>query len=89
MVGFPGTPGAACPGPNYIVQGKSSLGNSLSITFLTVVDYAIDWAIVQTQNWTTLYILSRERQPAPASIDVSFNTYRYEDRCANTPVGLD
>ena len=34
-------------------------------------DYAVDWAIVQTQNWSTLYILSRERQPAPASIDVS------------------
>ncbi|CAN9148445.1 unnamed protein product [Alternaria alternata] len=34
-----------------------------------VQDYAVDWAIVQTQNWSTLYILSRERQPAPASID--------------------
>ncbi|KAF3007606.1 hypothetical protein E8E13_007889 [Curvularia kusanoi] len=52
VVSFPGTPGAECPGPNYIVQ-----------------DYAIDWAIVQTQKWNTLYILSRERQPAPASID--------------------
>ncbi|KAJ4309209.1 hypothetical protein N0V94_009036, partial [Neodidymelliopsis sp. IMI 364377] len=52
VVSFPGTPGAECPGPNYIVQ-----------------DYAVDWAIVQTQNWSTLYILSRERQPAPASID--------------------
>lgn len=36
-----------------------------------IVDYAIDWAIVQTQKWNTLYILSRERQPASASIDAS------------------
>ncbi|KAI8931011.1 hypothetical protein NX059_012022 [Plenodomus lindquistii] len=34
-----------------------------------VQDYAVDWAIVQTQNWSTLYILSRERQPAPTTID--------------------
>lgn len=34
-----------------------------------VQDYAVEWAIVQTQNWSTLYILSRERQPAPAIID--------------------
>lgn len=34
-----------------------------------VQDYAIDWAIVQTQEWGTLYILSRERQPPAASID--------------------
>ncbi|KAF2832493.1 Calycin-like protein [Ophiobolus disseminans] len=34
-----------------------------------VQDYAVDWAIVQTQNWSTLYILSRDRQPAPAKID--------------------
>lgn len=41
------------------------------INKLTVVaDYAVDWAIVQTQNWSTLYILSRERQPSPARIDV-------------------
>jgi apolipoprotein D and lipocalin family protein len=24
VVMFPGTPGPSCPGPNYIVQGKSS-----------------------------------------------------------------
>ncbi|KZM18885.1 uncharacterized protein EKO05_0010397 [Ascochyta rabiei] len=34
-----------------------------------VQDYAADWAIVQTQGWGTLYILSRERQPPPATID--------------------
>lgn len=36
-----------------------------------ISDYAIDWAIVQTQKWNTLYILSRERQPASDSIDAS------------------
>jgi hypothetical protein len=35
------------------------------------LDYAVDWAIVQTQNWSTSYILSRERQHAPATVDVS------------------
>ncbi|KAF1917637.1 Calycin-like protein [Ampelomyces quisqualis] len=34
-----------------------------------VQDYAIDWALVQTQEWSTLYILSRERQPPAASVD--------------------
>ncbi|KAF2133880.1 Calycin-like protein [Dothidotthia symphoricarpi CBS 119687] len=34
-----------------------------------VQDYAVDWAIVQTQNWNTLYILSRKRQPASAKIN--------------------
>ena len=62
VVSFPGTAGAECPGPNYIVQ-----------------DYAVDWAIVQTQNWSTLYILSRERQPAPTSIDVSRLLDRVDD----------
>jgi hypothetical protein len=36
-----------------------------------VQDYAVDWAIVQTQNWSTLYILSRERLPKPATLEVS------------------
>ncbi|KAH7412323.1 Calycin-like protein [Phaeosphaeria sp. MPI-PUGE-AT-0046c] len=34
-----------------------------------VQDYAVDWAIVQTQEWSTLYILSRERNPPSATID--------------------
>lgn len=34
-----------------------------------VQEYCGDHAIVQTQNWTTLYILSREREPAPVAID--------------------
>jgi hypothetical protein len=36
-----------------------------------VQDYAVDWAIVQTQKWNTLYVLSRERTPPAASIEVS------------------
>lgn len=70
VVSFPGTPGAECPGPNYIVQGKSAFIEMASMHTYGSPDYAVDWAIVQTQNWSTLYILSRERQPAPASIDV-------------------
>ncbi|KAK3214674.1 hypothetical protein GRF29_19g928750 [Pseudopithomyces chartarum] len=34
-----------------------------------VQEYCGDHAIVQTQNWTTLYILSREREPAAIHID--------------------
>jgi hypothetical protein len=48
-----------------------------------VTDYAIDWAIVQTQNWSTLYILSRVRQPAPASIDVSLISPVDRSSCAD------
>jgi lipocalin len=33
-----------------------------------LIDYAVDWAIVQTQEWNTLYILSRVRQPSEESI---------------------
>ncbi|EOA88007.1 uncharacterized protein SETTUDRAFT_130426 [Exserohilum turcica Et28A] len=33
-----------------------------------VQDYAVDWAIVQTQKWNTLYILSRVRQPSEEGI---------------------
>jgi apolipoprotein D and lipocalin family protein len=72
VVSFPGTPEAECPGPNYIVQGMCyQVESKIYFDSDSIIDYAIDWAIVQTQNWSTLYILSRERQPAPASIDVS------------------
>lgn len=71
VVSFPGNPGSDCPGPNYIVQGMLKRTQGSDNKGLTFPDYAVDWAIVQTQKWNTLYILSRERQPAPASIDVS------------------
>jgi apolipoprotein D and lipocalin family protein len=78
VVSFPGTPEAECPGPNYIVQGMYyQVESKICLDSDRIIDYAIDWAIVQTQNWSTLYILSRERQPAPASIEVSrFNLIR-------------
>ncbi|KAL5380974.1 hypothetical protein DPSP01_007506 [Paraphaeosphaeria sporulosa] len=34
-----------------------------------VQEFCTDHALVQTQNWTTLYVLSREREPAPALVD--------------------
>ncbi|KAF1972718.1 Calycin-like protein [Bimuria novae-zelandiae CBS 107.79] len=36
-----------------------------------VQEYCGDHAFVQTQNWSTLYILSRERHPAPVAVDMS------------------
>ncbi|CBY01403.1 hypothetical protein LEMA_P001900.1 [Plenodomus lingam JN3] len=48
--------------------GASSMSECPGPNYI-VQDYAVEWAIVQTQNWNTLYILCRERQPAPASID--------------------
>ncbi|KAI4702479.1 hypothetical protein J4E81_002843 [Alternaria sp. BMP 2799] len=53
IVSFPGTPSTA------ECPGPNYI----------VQDYAVDWAIVQTQKWNTLYILSRVRQPAAESID--------------------
>lgn len=84
VVSFPGTPDAECPGPNYIVQGTTSHYATCKGQGLTLrSDYAIDWAIVQTQNWSTLYILSRERQPAPASVDVSLTGRKSRESCTN------
>ncbi|KAL5398535.1 hypothetical protein PMIN06_002446 [Paraphaeosphaeria minitans] len=34
-----------------------------------VQEFCTDHALVQTQNWTTLYVLSREREPEPALVD--------------------
>jgi hypothetical protein len=54
-----------------------------------VVDYAVDWAIVQTQKWNTLYILSREREPAAATIDVSVYDLYSAPVPADITIGLD
>ncbi|EMD70092.1 hypothetical protein GGP41_000236 [Bipolaris sorokiniana] len=54
-VRFPGTP--------PVGQGSKCPGPNY-----IVQDYAVDWAIVQTQEWNTLYILSRVREPAEESI---------------------
>ncbi|KAF1358457.1 Calycin-like protein [Lizonia empirigonia] len=53
----------------FVVSFPGKPGSECPGPNYIVQDYAVDWAIVQTQNWSTLYILSRERQPAPASID--------------------
>lgn len=34
-------------------------------------DYTGDWAIVQSNNFTTLFVLSREQNPEEAVLDVS------------------
>ena len=33
----------------------------------------MDWAIVQTQGWGTLYVLSRERTPGVEKVEVSLD----------------
>ncbi|KAF1939466.1 Calycin-like protein [Clathrospora elynae] len=56
-------------GGAFIVSFPGTLAAECPGPNYIVQDYAVDWAIVQTQKWGTLYILSRERQPASASID--------------------
>ncbi|GKT58240.1 lipocalin-like domain-containing protein [Colletotrichum tofieldiae] len=51
-VQFPGQPGPACAGPNYVVQ-----------------DYTPDFALVQSNNFTTLFVLSRQQNPEEAVLD--------------------
>jgi hypothetical protein len=36
------------------------------------IDYTGDFAIVQSSNFTTLFVLSRERQVEDSVLDVSF-----------------
>lgn len=71
-VQFPGQPPAECPGPNYIVQCRPSLHRLRSKTD-GQSDYEDDWAIVQTSNFSTLFLLSREQNPPEADIDVSLD----------------
>ncbi|KAF2215312.1 hypothetical protein CERZMDRAFT_36013 [Cercospora zeae-maydis SCOH1-5] len=52
-VQFPGQPGPDCPGPNYKVSADD--------------DNA--FAIVQANNFTTLFLLSRNQNPSNASIE--------------------
>lgn len=55
---------------------KTTGAADLVSVLIIFLDYAVDWAIVQTQEWSTLYILSRERQPSAESIDVSKDLMR-------------
>lgn len=72
-----GVEGAAAPAPKS--YGKAGVfkvefpGQSPPATCAgpnyIVQKYSGDFAIVQTQNWTTLFILSRDREPGQAKID--------------------
>lgn len=68
-VQFPRQPAPDCPGPNYIVQ---DIGPSIDAGFYGGVAANNDnaFAIVQTNNFTTLFLLSRNRNPSNASIEV-------------------
>lgn len=65
----------ACPGPNYIVQGKCShFGEIISYVLgLTVFEeYVVDdYAIVQAPDFATLFVLSREQNVTDTKLDVS------------------
>jgi hypothetical protein len=41
-------------------------------SFFSGVDYTGDFAIVQSSNFTTLFVLSREREVEDEVLDVSF-----------------
>jgi apolipoprotein D and lipocalin family protein len=56
-VQFPGQPPAECPGPNYIVQEFAQVREDAG------------FAIVQASNFSTLFLLSRERDPGRAAIE--------------------
>ncbi|KIV96964.1 hypothetical protein PV10_00774 [Exophiala mesophila] len=55
LVQFPGQPPPECPGPNYIVQEFD--------------DDDENWAIVQSSNFTTLFLLSRDQHPSDSDIE--------------------
>lgn len=75
--------GSVCPGPNYIVQGKppsyfSKKSPAWSVEFQETdlkcdsTEYVEgDYAIVQSPDWSTLFILSREQNVTTDKLDVS------------------
>lgn len=63
-VQFPGEPPADCPGPNYIVQ-DIQWGDDLTS------GCGGEFAIVQTSNFSTLFLLSREQHVDNGTIEVS------------------
>ena len=82
-VEFPGPPNnstAPCPGPNYIVQGKSFNWSlqlmSLHTNYGLIQDYNHDWAIVRTHNFTEFFLLSRQQVVSNADVDVSLQLQR-------------
>jgi len=76
QVQFPGERAPDCPGPNYIVQGEFSSGRGRGFWESGTnadgdIDYTGEFSLVQSNNFTTLFILSREQHPKPEVIDVS------------------
>ena len=69
-VQFPGQPAPDCPGPNYIVQGEHLTPQIMACVDMSV-DLADDIAIVQSNNFTTLFVLSREQHLEESKLDVS------------------
>ncbi|KDN64791.1 putative lipocalin-like domain-containing protein [Colletotrichum sublineola] len=79
-VQFPGQPGPSCAGPNYIVQGEwRSTSETVFLEAFRVrhwfahhaspADYTPDFALVQSNNFTTLFVLSRQQNPEDAVLD--------------------
>ncbi|KAF7193645.1 Outer membrane lipoprotein Blc [Pseudocercospora fuligena] len=66
-VQFPGQPAPDCPGPNYIVQEIGAESSESGCHVNAESDDA--FAIVQASNFTTLFVLSRQQNPANASIE--------------------
>jgi hypothetical protein len=69
------------------------------LTFFRLPDYTGDFAIVQSNNFTTLFVLSREREVEDDVLDVSFFftllslawgwMYLWQCRLTFTSTGLD
>lgn len=87
-VQFPGQPAPDCPGPNYIVQGECNHHIPSKHHANKPKDLADDIAIVQSNNFTTLFILSREQHLEDTVLDVSVFTCHLLDS-TNSATGLD
>jgi hypothetical protein len=71
-VQFPGQPAPGCAGPNYIVQGTHPMERKRGrerLCSLTRADYTADIAIVQSNNFSTLLVLSREQHLEETVLD--------------------
>ena len=70
-VQFPGQPAPECPGPNYIVQ---DIGSGSANDDCGGADASNDdsFAIVQASNFSTLFVLSRQQNPANETINVNY-----------------
>ncbi|KAI5362132.1 Putative lipocalin/cytosolic fatty-acid binding domain, calycin, lipocalin, ApoD type [Septoria linicola] len=67
-VQFPGQPPPDCPGPNYIVQ-DIGISADEDCHGKVAADDDNAFALVQANNFTTLFVLSRNQNPSNASIE--------------------